>query len=59
MILAHDGIKYDSPEKQAVLFIFDETTVWIPRSLMEAYDENVVEVPTWFAEKEEIEIYEL
>ena len=56
MIITHDGIKYESAK--AVLFIFDDENVWIPKTVITEYDDTTVNVQQWFAEKEGLEVYE-
>lgn len=56
----HLGVKFDSPEKGAVLFRVPEEVselehVWIPRSLLQAYDEESMVIPKWKAEELEID----
>lgn len=53
--LIHNGIIKET--KKAVLFEFEEE-VWIPRSVIEEYDNGYVTLEQWFAVKEELEVYE-
>lgn len=55
--LSHDGIVAQT--SQAILFRFEENTVWISKSLIKEYEYNSVTVKYWFAEEEELEEYEL
>ncbi len=55
MEICHDGVSHETDD--AVLFYFDERDVWIPKSVINDYDGLVVEVESWFAEKEELEGY--
>lgn len=55
MELTHDGIEHETDE--AILFLFDEVSIWIPKSVIKDHDDLVVEVPDWFAEKAELEGY--
>jgi len=57
--IVYDRIKH-VPGKRAILFFFDEDSVWIPKSQITDIDEeaNTVEIPLWLAEEKEIEDYE-
>lgn len=55
--IQHDEIKVDDENHKSILFIFDDEEVWIPRSIIEDYDDSVVEVQEWFAIKFELEGY--
>jgi hypothetical protein len=55
--LTHDGIIRETDD--AVLFNFDESKIWIPKSIIKDYDDLVIEVPNWFVEKAELEGYVL
>ena len=55
MEICHDGISHET--ESTVLFYFDERDVWIPKSVINDYDDLVVEVEAWFAEKEGLEGY--
>ena len=55
--LAYDEIIKKTDE--AILFDFGEVQKWIPKSLIEEYDKECVIIPLWFAEKEELEGYEI
>lgn len=48
----HSGIACDMKSNAAVLFDMDGEEQWVPRSLMESYDDRVFWVQRWFAEKE-------
>lgn len=53
--VSHQGVKYDSEDQKAVLFAMSENEsddVWVPRSLMEDYNDKEFIVEQWFAEKE-------
>jgi len=55
-----DSIYDDTPSKDAMCFRIEDNYYWIPRSLLDPEDENIVEedtyvfvyLPIWFAEKE-------
>lgn len=53
--LTHDGIERETDD--AVLFYFDKSKIWIPRSIIKDYDDLVIELPDWFVEKAELEGY--
>ena len=53
MELVHDGIQHETDS--ALLFLFDEENVWIPKSLVEEYDDDTVEVEDWFVEENDLE----
>ena len=46
----HDGLVYETDD--AKLFEIDDEKVWIPKSLISDEDDESVDVPEWFAEKE-------
>lgn len=58
MILTHDGIVHEGTEAKAVLFKFEDSNVWIPKSIISDYTDNIVEVKRWFAEERGLEVYE-
>ena len=54
-------MKYDNPDKAAILFSDGEDEFWIPRSILDPMEENVLHIkdeeyevflPIWFAEQE-------
>lgn len=54
--IKYDEIRHNTGDGGATLFIIDEDEVWIPNSLIKEIweQDNEVEVPRWFAEKEEL-----
>ncbi len=44
----------------AILFVFGDNDVWLPKSQISDLDEktNTLEIPLWLAEENEIEDYE-
>jgi len=60
MILKYDSIKVDKPDLKAVLFVFGDDEVWIPRSQIRDLDENrsEIDIPSWLAIDKGIEAYE-
>lgn len=58
IILTWDKIKATTP--LAVLFVFGDDVVWIPKSQMTDLDQEdkTLEIPLWLAEEKEIEDYE-
>lgn len=51
-----DKVIVDRDDLGAILFQIDKEEIWIPRSLIDQLDEgsNEVEIPEWFALKEEL-----
>jgi len=56
VVICFDEIVVNRDDLGAVLFRMDNQEIWIPRSLIGWLDEedNEVEVPEWFAIKEEL-----
>ena len=54
--IGYDEEKHNSGK--ATLFIIGDEEKWIPNSLIKSKDEDLIEIPLWFAEKEELEGYE-
>ena len=50
----HDGIALDDLTKGAVQFHVEDRKEWIPRSQLEDYDEEMMEIPTWLAEARDL-----
>ena len=60
MELVYDKIVRDKEHEGAILFEFADEQKWIPRSLCEVDEsKGVVDVSSWFVEKEELEGYAL
>ena len=60
MFLNYDEIKVNREDLDAVLFRFDETEIWIPKSLVIEIDEDqkLVDITKWFVLKNDLEYYE-
>ena len=43
----------------AILFDFGDEEKWIPKSLISEQTEDELTIPLWFAEKEELKVYEV
>ena len=58
IILTWDKIQATTP--LAVLFVFGDDDVWIPKSQIKDLDQEdkTLEIPLWLAEEKEIEDYE-
>jgi len=51
--LDYDDIKIDNERYEAILFVFGDAEIWLPRCLLELdVDAETVEVPEWLALKE-------
>lgn len=55
MEIQHDGIQHETDN--AISFIFDRHHIWIPKSIIDDYDDLVVEIPEWFVEEYELDGY--
>ena len=55
----HDGIAKDDPEKDAVCFFVAGKQVWLPRSQVTDYDNELLSLPKWLAEKEDLDYEEI
>lgn len=53
--IEHEGIERDSPSDDAVLFFCQEELVWIPRSQLHDYDDEMMVIPSWLADQRELE----
>ena len=54
----HDGVVHETQpgtkDEGAILFRINGDQVWIPKKLIDDYDEDVVVVKKWWADKEGI-----
>lgn len=54
--LKYDQLLIDDNKYKAILFVFGDKEVWLPRDLIEVnHDHSEVTVPVWLAEEKEIE----
>lgn len=53
--IEHEGIKRDEDTEGAVLFKCQGNEIWIPRSQLEDYDEDVLVIPKWLADDRDLE----
>lgn len=52
--VVYDEKLADTGEGGAILFLMDDREIWIPNSLIMDECSNGIEIPLWFAEKEEL-----
>ena len=55
--ICFDSIKFETDK--AILVEFEHDDIWIPLSLIENKDKDFITIPLWFAEKHELEVYEI
>lgn len=53
--IEHEGVVRDDPNADAVLFDCQDSNVWIPRSLLQDYDGEIMVIPRWLADKRRLE----
>jgi len=55
VLVQHNGVVVDRDDLNAVLFSVDcdepDDQAWIPRSLLESYDDDEMWIPEWKAEE--------
>lgn len=57
--VAHDGIVSDNTTQGAVQFNANGRREWIPRSQLEDYRDDWMEIPRWLAEARELDYEEI
>ena len=52
VLIEYDLKKVDTPSLKAVLYVIDGDEYWLPRSVIDDFEDGTVAVARWFAEKE-------
>ena len=52
--IEHNGILRDDDGERAILFDIAGDETWLPRSLIEDYDDEIVGIPIWLAEEKDL-----
>ena len=52
VLIEYDLKKVDTPSLKAVLYVIEGDEYWLPRSVIDDFEDGTVAVARWFAEKE-------
>ena len=55
--ICFDSIRFETDK--AILLEFEHVVIWIPLSLIKDKYKDIITIPLWFAEKHELEVYEI